>query len=67
MYIFGKKNRSFMHRYDMLKILGLTDKPVSGEGDALIGGSRAGLRGLKVREENVAWNERQMRGGGVES
>lgn len=56
-----------MHRYDMLKILGLTDKPVSGEGDALIGGSRAGLRGLKVREENVAWNERQMRGGGVES
>ncbi|KAF8464568.1 major facilitator superfamily domain-containing protein [Kalaharituber pfeilii] len=45
MYILGKKNRSLMHRYDILKMLGLTNKPVTQP-----------FRPLKAREENLEWN-----------
>jgi len=62
MYILGKKNRSLMHRHNILKILGLTDKPIPGKGDTLVE-SRAGLRRMKVRQENVEWNEKMRRGG----
>lgn len=62
MYILGKKNRSLMHRHNILKILGLMDKPIPDRGDTLIE-SRAGLKRMKVREENVEWNERMRQQG----
>jgi len=57
MYVLGKKTRSFMHRYNMLQLLGLTDKPVPGNGDTP-SEQQAALRAMKVREENIQWNER---------
>jgi len=64
MYILGKKNRSLMHRHNILEILRLTDKPIAGRGETLIE-SRAGLRRMKVRQENVEWNERMRQQGGA--
>ncbi|RPB28876.1 MFS general substrate transporter [Terfezia boudieri ATCC MYA-4762] len=62
MYILGKKNRSLMHRHNILEILGLTDRPILGSGDTLIE-SRARLRRMKVQQENVEWNERMRQQG----
>ena len=64
MYILGKKNRSLMHRHNILEMLGLTDKPIPGRGDTLIE-LRAGLRRMKVQQENVEWNERMRQQGGA--